>query len=195
MIFNEKDKYFFSIILKQGDVFEDVIQKSYSYDIKLEDALINDLNKVKVINKDTGEKQILSFEAYGKYNEDTETFTWFHNLQNQILQDMIQRGIIGDFFKDATTIEKLFLKPDIKIPKEYKNVIPYFLAILISNKNIIPFGSPDSSITMYVGIALDIKDNFNLDAFNEDLEKYNELVKQKRTARIRKTKKKKGNKN
>ena len=195
MVFNEKDKYFFSIILKQGQVFEDVIHTSYEYDIKLEEAIKKNKNKVTVINKKTNEKHSFSFLPYGKYNEDTKTFTWFHDLQNKLMIDMINKGIIGNFYKDDSTIVKLFEKPEIKIPIEYKNVIPYFIAILYTNMNIIPFSSPNTNMTMYVGIAMNIKDNFDGDMYKEDLEKYYVLGKQKRSTRMRKNKKKDSKKN
>jgi hypothetical protein len=189
MVFNEKDKYFFSIVLKQGETFEDVIKRSYAYDINLEDALTNNTPKVETFNKDTGKKESFEYIPYGKYDEDTQTFTWFNNIQNEILQDMIERGIIGDFFKDASTIQKLLTTPEIKISKEYQYVIPYFLAILFSSENIIRFESSDSKNKMYIGIPLEIPDNFNLELFKDDLEKYYDFGKQKRNAKTRKARK------
>jgi hypothetical protein len=178
MGFTKQDKYFFSIILKHGKIFDDVVQKSYGYNIDLENALKKDEGKISVINKNTGENNYHSFILYGKYNENTETFIWFNNIQNIILQDMIKKDIIGVFstsYYRGPTIVKLLSKPKIKISKKYKKVIPYLLAIIQNTYNIISFDTSNKNETVYVGIAMNIKDKFNQKLFDKDMEKYNNM--------------------
>jgi hypothetical protein len=179
MGFNKQDKYFFSIILKHGKIFDEVVQKSYGYNIDLENALKKGEGKIAVINKNTGENNSHSFILYGKYNENTETFSWFNNIQNVILQDMIKKDIIGVFstsYYRGPTIVKLLSKPKIKISKKYKKVIPYLLAIIQNTYNIIPFDTSNSYENVYVGIGMNIKDKFNQKLFDKDMEKYNNMV-------------------
>ena len=178
MGFTKQDKYFFSIILEHGKIFDDVVQKSYGYNIDLENALKKDEGKISVINKNTGENNYHSFILYGKYNENTETFIWFNNIQNIILQDMIKKDIIGVFstsYYRGPTIVKLLSKPKIKISKKYKKVIPYLLAIIQNTYNIISFDTSNKNETVYVGIAMNIKDKFNQKLFDKDMEKYNNM--------------------
>lgn len=178
MQFDEKDKYFFSIILKQGDTFEDMMKESNIYNIHLEDALKNNKKDVVVVNNKTNETFAIPFIPFGTYNENNETFIWNSDLNKKIYADMKKNGILKSF-KDTTTLKKLFSKPDIKIPKIYQNVIPYLLAILKSQWNIIRFESEDSEQHMYVGIPFDIPDNFDLNMFYNDLEIYAKLHKTK----------------
>ena len=178
MGFTKQDKYFFSIILEHGKIFDDVVQKSYGYNIDLENALKKGEGKISVINKNTGENNYHSFILYGKYNENTETFIWFNNVQNVILQDMIKKDIIGVFstsYYRGPTIVKLLSKPKIKISKKYKKVIPYLLAIIQNTYNIISFDTSNKNETVYVGIAMNIKDKFNQKLFDKDMEKYNNM--------------------
>ena len=155
-----------------------MVQKSYGYNIDLENALKKGEGKISVINKNTSENNYHSFILYGKYNENTETFIWFNNIQNIILQDMIKKDIIGVFstsYYRGPTIVKLLSKPKIKISKKYKKVIPYLLAIIQNTYNIISFDTSNKNETVYVGIAMNIKDKFNQKLFDKDMEKYNNM--------------------
>ena len=132
MGFTKQDKYFFSIILKHGKIFDEVVQKSYGFNIDLENALKKGEGKISVINKNTGENNSHSFILYGKYNENTETFIWFNNVQNVILQDMIKKDIIGVFstsYYRGPTIVKLLSKPKINISKNIKKSFHIYLQL------------------------------------------------------------------
>ncbi len=184
MSIDEKDKYFFSIVLKQGDTFEDVMKKSNIYNIHLEDALKNNKTNVVVVNNQTNETFAPPFIPFGRYNEDNETFIWNSDLYKKIYADMKKNGILKSF-KDTTTLKKLFSKSEIKIPKIYQNVIPYLLAILKSHLNIIRFENEDSKQHMYVGIPFGIPDNFDLNMFYNDLDNYANYKKQTKIKQIK----------
>ena len=91
---------------------------------------------------------------------------------------MIKKDIIGVFstsYYRGPTIVKLLSKPKINISKKYKKVIPYLLAIIQNTYNIISFDTSNKNETVYVGIAMNIKDKFNQKLFDKDMEKYNNM--------------------
>lgn len=169
MRFTDKDKLFFSIILKYGTVFEEVVKQSYNYTIKMETALRNNTKNVTVINKTTNSKHKFHFTPYCKYDEATETFSWLCSQPNAIFQYLYRNGDIENKFIDTSTIEKLFSRHEMQIPIEYKKVVPYLIAIIMLDESIIPFSSPTSSITMYIGIKMKLSSKFDLHGFKKEL--------------------------
>jgi len=169
------DNYFINMILQYGLVFEDVINKSLDYDINLPSDIAETLFKedVEVKNIKTGEISKHNIIFFSLYDFNKEEFIWYRGIEKMFSEQLKKYPDLSSI----PFISNLFATSKIKLGEKYKNLIPYLVAIIYSNYNIIRFIDPDSNIESYILINLGIKDSFDFDKFSDLLSKYNLLGK------------------
>jgi hypothetical protein len=134
-MFNNKDLMFFSAILSFEKILEKAHEKTFDLEFNFDFELIKK-GMVEVKNKN--KKEINKLFQIGKYDDNKEIFTWFELTREFMISLIPKDKKIKETFLNgfAETFEKLCSKSEIKIKKEFRNVIPYLIVILIHPYNL-----------------------------------------------------------
>ncbi len=152
MTYNLIDELFFDAILFFKDIIEKGHDETFKMDFNYKKALLQDgLIEVTYKNKTESKK----FFNIGNYDSASETFKWFEPTRKLIHSLLFPEGSDGDFFGFKNSIEKLLAKNEIKLGKEYKNLIPYLVVIIMHPYNILRMQDPDN-LGKYNYIAIDL---------------------------------------
>ena len=172
---DQLDNYFMNMILQYGSGFEDVIDKSLDYDINLPSDIAETLFKEDIEIKNIKTKEISKYNIafFSLYNFNTEEFMWYRGIE-KIFSEQLNK--YSELYS-IPFIRNLFATSKIKMGEKYKNVIPYLVAIIYPNYNVIRFTDPDNNLESYILINLGIKDSFDFDKFSELLSNYNLISK------------------
>jgi hypothetical protein len=159
----EMNNFIIGTILDYGKVFENVIIKSLDYDIVLSEDIVKNVfaENVEIKNKKTGKSTKHMIFLFGMYMTESEEYIWYKGIQGMFMDHLKQY----DKLVAIPFIKNYFIDTTIKISYNFKNVIPYLMAIIYSGSNLVRFTSPDKKVELYAMVDLGIKDNFNMRDF------------------------------
>jgi hypothetical protein len=159
-MFDEIDKLFINIILKQRKVFEDVEKLSLDYKILLTKENM-DFTKLTVDAEKNKKITTHNIIIVGVYDIKKELFMWSTDINLLLLELLTQHDLEKDI-GSMRTLEKLFkLNVNIILTDHY--VIPCLIGIYNQNMNIISFHN--DGYIMYALINLGIKDDFDYEQY------------------------------
>lgn len=152
-MYDNRDLIFFTLILSFEKRIEKAHDKTFEYEFNFakKSSKKGDV-EVKIGNK----KEIKRFFTIGEYDDKTEIFSWNDSIRNFINSLFESSKSMHDFFNGfGSCYKKLFGKSKIKIKKEYKNVIPYLVLIMVNSFDLYRVTTKENEDnTLYLAIDL-----------------------------------------
>ena len=120
----DNEKMFYSIILQNKDVFENVIKESLKYKINLTKEFIDfKTNEIEIIK--SNKKSIVNGYPLGLYDKSKQKFIWFPHINNLIYNNAVKNSFIEEKLKNNKNIITNLFESEVFIEQKYENVIPY----------------------------------------------------------------------
>lgn len=172
-MFDKLDELFFSTILLNKQLFDNMMDKTLEYKLNL----TKDIVQLKTSNIEVefnGKTKTHTIILFGLYDKIGRKYKWMGQT-NELLAEQVIRYDVENIFGSWQTIDKIF-SPEYIIGNKEHMAIPYFIAILNPAFNLIRFESEDGTLYFYALINLGLKDNFIFEKFISDMNIYKNLA-------------------
>lgn len=172
--FDNFDELFFEIILSNSTLLKDAMNKSMEYKLnitkEIEEFKTNDINV-----EYKGKTSKHSIFLFSMYDVKKQKFIWFGKY-NVLFKEFFEKYDIEDIFGSYKTIDKIFDNDEFEISEKYHIVVPYLMAMVKDGINLVSFEVPNADIYLYAFINLDIKDNFDMKQFINNMQYYKKAL-------------------
>jgi hypothetical protein len=148
-MWTEQDLSFFQVILEESGEIERNICDSLEFTLTPAD----NMESIK-IEPPTGKGEAYEtlFFPIGSYYRNNGQFEWYSKEFKVIFMDHMKKHYpLKSLFGSTQTIQKLF-RGKYRLPKEYRNVPAYFLAMMNPAFRLVRFESPDLNF-LFWGLA------------------------------------------
>ena len=172
-MFDKLDELFFSTILLNKQLFDDMMNKTLDYKLNLTKDIVQ-LKTPKIEVEFNGKTKTHTIILFGLYDKIKKIYKWIGQT-NELLIEQVIRYDVENIFGNWQTIDKIFSSEYVIGNKEHM-AIPYFIAILNPAFNLIRFESEDGNLYFYALVNLGIKDNFIFEKFISDMYIYKNLA-------------------
>jgi hypothetical protein len=159
----DRNQLFFNTILDYQPFYDEIMHKSYEYDIQLtSDHFTNNLPRVNVVGLNKT-KRCTFIPIGSKFPTPLGyQFEWYNDNVKDLIQEHVNRYcFIENNYVTRNSINYYF-EDNVQLNIENRNIIPYLVSITNPNFNVIRFQLNNGiEYNFYCMINIGIKDNFD----------------------------------